>query len=90
MLHAYRRGQAIVQIDMVAEELLGPQLSIRKLSVEPRDVVYVKGIAQASDGLCCVFSDGGGNLVLACAEDRAADLQQLIDDLTIELKCNHL
>ena len=73
---------------MVAQELLGPQLSIRKLCVQLRDVVYVKGIAQASDGLCCVFSDGGGNLLLACAEDRAADLQQLIDDLMIELNCD--
>jgi hypothetical protein len=73
---------------MVAEELLGPQLSIRRLVVQPRDVVYVKGIAQASDGLCCVFSDGGGNLVLACAENRAADLQQLVDDLTMELNCS--
>jgi hypothetical protein len=73
---------------MVAQELLGPELSIRKLSVQPRDVVYVKGIAQASDGLCCVFSDGGGSLVLACAENRAADLQQLVDDLKSELNCS--
>ncbi len=72
---------------MIALDLLGPQLSIRKLCVQPRDVVYVKGIAQASDGLCCVFSDGGGNLVLACAENRAADLQQLVDDLVVELNC---
>jgi hypothetical protein len=47
--------------------------------------VYVKGIAQASDGLCCVFSEGGGHLSLASAEDRAADLQQLVQDIEIEL-----
>ena len=73
---------------MVNQALLGPQLTTRKLCVQSKDVVYVKAIAQASDGLCCVFSDGGGHLVLASAEDRAADLQQLVRDLEVEL-CVH-
>ncbi len=71
---------------MVSESFLGPRLTIRKLTVLPKDVVFVKAIIQASDGLCCVFSDGGGDLILAAAEDRAADLRQLADDLEIELK----
>jgi hypothetical protein len=73
---------------MVHEELLGPKLTTRKLCVQPRDVVYVKAIAQGSDGLCCVFSDGGGHLVLASAEDRAADLQQFVCDMESELQGN--
>jgi len=71
---------------MVAESLLGPRLTIRKLVVEPKDVVFVKSIVQASDGLCCLFSDGGGELLLAAAEDRAADLQELVEDLRNELR----
>ena len=70
---------------MCNDDLLGPRLTIRKLCVRSQDVVYVKAIAQASDGLCCVFSEGGGNLILACAEDRAADLCQFVHDLEIEL-----
>ena len=65
--------------------LLGPRLTTRKLCVRSKDAVYVKAIAQASEGLCCVFSEGGGNLILASAEDRAADLQQFVRDLEIEL-----
>jgi hypothetical protein len=71
---------------MVSESLLGPHLTVRKLSVVAKDVVFVKAIIQASDGLCCVFSDGGGELLLAAAEDRAADLHQLADDLEFELQ----
>ncbi len=71
---------------MVTESLLGPQLTIRKLNVVAKDVVYVKAIIQASDGVCCVFSDGGGELLLAAAEDRAADLHRLADDLELELR----
>lgn len=70
---------------MASESFLGPRLTIRKLTVLPKDVVFVKAIIQASDGLCCLFSDGGGNLILAAAEDRAADLQLLADDLEMEL-----
>ena len=73
---------------MVSESLLGPQLTIRKLNVLARDVVFVKSIIQASDGICCVFSDGGGELLLAAAEDRAADLHRLADDLELELRIN--
>jgi hypothetical protein len=71
---------------MVSESLLGPQLTIRKLNVLARDVVFVKSIIQASEGICCVFSDGGGELLLAAAEDRAADLHRLADDLELELR----
>jgi hypothetical protein len=70
---------------MVSESLLGTELTVRKLVVCPKDVVFVKAIIQASDGLCCLFSDGGGELLLAAAEDRAADLQQLVQDLETEL-----
>jgi len=70
---------------MVLESLLGPRLMVRKLKVLPKDVVFVKSIIQASDGLCSVFSDGGGELLLAAAEDRAADLCRLVDDLELEL-----
>ncbi len=73
---------------MVSRELLGRLLTTRELCVQPKDVVYVKGIAQASDGLCCVFSGGGGNLVLASIENRAADLQELVQDLINELDGN--
>ena len=70
----------------IVQGLVGPKLSTRKLSVRPKDVVYVKAIAQASDGLCCLFSEGGGNWLLASPEDRAADLQEFARDLEAELQ----
>jgi len=79
-------AKQIEKLVMVAESLLGPWLTTRKLVVHPKDVVFVKSIVQASDGLCCVFSDGGGELTLAAAEDRAADLQRLVEDLQVELE----
>ena len=73
---------------MTSQEPGGQQLSIRKLTVKPADVVYVKGIVQASEGLCCAFSQCGGKLALVSAKDRAADLQELVRDLAIELDCH--
>lgn len=57
----------------------------RRLRVDRKYEVLAKGIAQASDGLCCVFAEGEGQLVFAAPEDRVADLSELVDDLCQEL-----
>lgn len=58
----------------------------RRLRVAQKHEVLAKGIAQASDGLCCVFAEGEGQLVFAAAEDRVADLDELVEDLCHELQ----
>ncbi len=60
-------------------------MTVRSLTVQRKHEAFVKGIAQASDGLCCVFSVGAGRLLFAAAKDRAADLNDLVNELEMEL-----
>ena len=70
---------------MNLDELLESEMTVRSIMIERKDEVFAKGIAQANDGLCCVFSCGGGRLLFAAAKDRAADLDELIADLKLDL-----
>jgi hypothetical protein len=65
--------------------LLGGGLVTRRVVVAPRDVVYVKGIFEASEGLGAVFAERGGDLIVAAPVSRTVELDQLLDDLTVEL-----
>jgi hypothetical protein len=58
---------------------------VQRLVVQPRDVVFVKGIVEASEGLAAMFAEHGGELQVAAPLDRADDLAELIDDLVREL-----
>lgn len=60
-------------------------LFARRVNVRPPDVVYVKGILEASEGLGVVFAERGGDLVIASPPDRAAALEELLADLVIEI-----
>ncbi len=55
------------------------------VEVDPRDVVLIKGIIEASDGIAGVFSDHGGALLIAGPPDRRAELLALVGDLEVEL-----
>lgn len=57
------------------------ELVERRVSVNARDVVLVKGICEASEGLCAMFAESGGELVLAAPRSRARDLDELVRDL---------
>jgi len=61
-------------------------LATRRLVVRAKDVVFVKGVIEAHDGLAHVFSEGGGDLLIVAAEDRAAELDALVADLARELE----
>ena len=58
---------------------------MRRLYVVARDVVYVKGILEASEGLGALFAEQGGDLVVAAPVSRAAALDELLHDLVAEL-----
>ncbi len=60
---------------------IGPGMVTRALVVRAEDVVFVKGIVEASEGLAQVFAERGGDLTIAAAEGREAEL----DDLVLEL-----
>jgi hypothetical protein len=60
---------------------------VRRLQVRPADVVFVKGVIEASEGLAGVFAEQGGDLLLAAAPEREGELVELIADLEAELSC---
>ena len=64
---------------------VGPGMVVRRVLVASRDVVFVKGIVEALEGLAQVFAVKGGELTIAASSDRAAELDALVDDLCAEL-----
>jgi hypothetical protein len=58
---------------------------VRRVVVQSSEVVFVKGIIEALEGLAQVFAERGGELTLAAPLDRAAELDALVDDLCVEL-----
>lgn len=61
------------------------ELVWRPVTVRPRDVVYVKGVVEASRGLATLHAAGGGELLLCTTPSQAAALDELLDDLGDEL-----
>ena len=64
---------------------VGPGMVVRRVVVASRDVVFVKGIVEALEGLAQGFAVRGGDLTIASPSDRAAELDALVDDLCLEL-----
>ena len=75
-----RRAQAALPLASVAAGML-----VRRMIVRPPDVVFVKGIVEASDGLAAMFAERGGELLLATPHEREAELGELLADLEAEL-----
>jgi hypothetical protein len=59
-------------------------LVFRRMRVAPKDVVFVKGVIEASEGLAVVFSEGGGDLVIATLPSRKRELDLTLRDLQEE------
>jgi hypothetical protein len=58
---------------------------VRRVVVPSSEVVFVKGIIEALEGLAQVFAERGGELTLAAPLDRAGELDALVDDLCKEI-----
>jgi hypothetical protein len=58
---------------------------VRRVVVASDQVVFLKGVLEASEGLAQVFAERGGELTIAAPADRAAELDGVIDDLCREL-----
>ncbi|GEM_PF-3156057 len=65
--------------------LLGHGLVARRLRVPDREVVFVKGVLEASDGLGALFSERGGDLVIATTSSQAEELDRVLADLVVEV-----
>jgi hypothetical protein len=64
---------------------LGEGLVVRRFILRSRDVVFFKGIMEASEGLAAVFAERGGDLSVAAPLDRERELDAVLADLAIEL-----
>ena len=64
---------------------IGPGMVTRKILIRASEVVFLKGIVEASEGLAQVFAERGGDLTLASPADRARELDELVRDLCHEL-----
>lgn len=59
-------------------------LVTHRLDVPPREVVFVKSIVEASEGIASIFATSGGNLTLAAPRERVEALRELLADLAAE------
>jgi hypothetical protein len=65
------------------EMLLGG-LVTRRVRVPAREVVFVKGIIEASEGVAVVFADHGGDLTVATLPSQKDELDRILQDLETE------
>jgi hypothetical protein len=63
---------------------VGDGMVTRRLLVPAKDVVFVKGIVEASEGLAQLFAEDGGDVTLASPACREAELEALVCDLVRE------
>ena len=70
---------------MELAELLDDGLLVRTLRVKSEDVVFVKGIFEASEGLCAMYAQRGGDLTIVAPVSRARELDTVLKDLANEL-----
>ena len=63
---------------------------VRRVVMRSQDVVFFKGVVEASEGLAAVFAEHGGDLVVAAPEARAGELDAVLDALCTELQALRL
>lgn len=64
---------------------VGAGMVVRRVVLPARQVVFFKGVVEASEGLAAVFAERGGDLTVAAPEGRARELDAVIDALCAEL-----
>jgi len=66
--------------------LVDRDLVCRRVLVRDQDVVFVKGIFEASEGLGALFAERGGELTISAPLSRERELDALLADLVVELQ----
>jgi hypothetical protein len=70
---------------MPATPLVDPDMAVRFVRVPERDVVFVRGILEASLGVAALFAERGGELVIASSRSRSSEMDQILSDLSNEV-----
>jgi hypothetical protein len=65
--------------------LSASDLVVRPVSVAKEDLVYLRHILEASEGLGFIIAEKGGNILLVSSVSMEAELEQFISDLSCEL-----
>jgi hypothetical protein len=68
------------------EPCLGEGLVVRRIILRAQDVVFFKGVIEASEGLAAVFAERGGDLSVAAPQGRELELDAVLADLCTELR----
>ena len=71
---------AMVNEKSPRDMLLGG-LIFRRVRVRAREVVFVKGVIEASEGLAVVFAESGGDLTIATLPSQQRELDEILRDL---------
>jgi hypothetical protein len=58
---------------------------VRRIVLPSREVVFFKGVVEASEGLAAVFAERGGDLTVAAPAARERELDEVVDALCAEL-----
>lgn len=64
---------------------VGEGMVSRAIVIRAADVVFLKGIVEAHDGLAQIFGERGGELLIAAPANRERELDALVRDLCAEL-----
>ena len=60
------------------------ELILRRVRVAPREVVFLKGVIEASEGVAAVFAESGGDLTIATLPSQKNELDRILQDLREE------
>lgn len=63
----------------------GPGMIRRRVVVRAKDVVFLKGLLEASSGLAAVHALSGGDLTILAHASRAQELDEVLAALAIEV-----
>jgi hypothetical protein len=64
--------------------LHGPGLALRRLRVADADVVWLRSVLEAYEGLAGLYGDGSGVVTVATTDCQAGELDELLDELARE------
>ncbi len=65
--------------------VVGEGMVVRRIVLPSREVVFFKGVVEASEGLAAVFAERGGDLTVAAPAARERELDEVVDALCAEL-----
>jgi hypothetical protein len=77
-------------MDGETELLDGPGLTLRRLRVADADVVWLRSVLEAYEGLAGLYGDGSGVVTLTTTDCQAHELDALLDELAREAAIHRL